>query len=176
MSAYYYVVFQTPFKVVSSSEDVVLGTFKNETDITHIANDFKVVEKENEKNVIYVFETGQMIATDYAKTAYGLEDIAGSVTFTEGSALSYPYADTKESFGGCLTTGTDNEGLYVSWANLGTDLQVDKFAQYNLTVKIGDLYTLTLSGKVTVLSTAHTKDKWPGGLADKNAPAVPPTE
>ena len=175
-SAYYYVVFQTPFKVVSSSEDVVLGTFRNETDITHIANDFKVVERENEKNVIYEFVNGQMIATEYAKSAYGLTDIEGSVTFTDGSALSYPYADTKESFGGCLTTGTDNEGLYVSWANLGTDLQVDKFAQYNLTVKIGDLYTLTLSGKVTVLSTAHTKDKWPGGLADKNAPAVPPTE
>ena len=175
-SAYYYVVFQTPFKVVSSSEDVVLGTFRNETDITHIANDFKVVERENEKNVIYEFVNGQMIATDYAKSAYGLTDIEGSVTFTDGSALSYPYADTKESFGGCLTTGSDNEGLYVSWANLGTDLLVDKFAQYNLTVKIGDLYTLTLSGKVTVLSTAHTKDKWPGGLADKNAPAVPPTE
>ena len=175
-SAYYYVVFQTPFKVVSSSEDVVLGTFRNETDITHIANDFKVVERENEKNVIYEFVNGQMIATDYAKSAYGLTDIEGSVTFTDGSALSYPYADTKESFGGCLTTCSDNEGLYVSWANLGTDLQVDKFAQYNLTVKIGDLYTLTLSGKVTVLSTAHTKDKWPGGLADKNAPAVPPTE
>ncbi len=175
-SAYYYVVFQTPFKVVSSSDDVVLGTFRNETDITHIANDFKVVERENEKNVIYEFVNGQMIATDYAKSAYGLTDIEGSVTFTDGSALSYPYADTKESFGGCLTTGTDNEGLYVSWANLGTDLLVDKFAQYNLTVKIGDLYTLTLSGKVTVLSTAHTKDKWPGGLADKNSPAVPPTE
>ena len=175
-SAYYYVVFQIPFKVVSSSEDVVLGTFRNETDITHIANDFKVVERENEKNVIYEFVNGQMIATDYAKSAYGLTDIEGSVTFTDGSALSYPYADTKESFGGCLTTGSDNEGLYVSWANLGTDLLVDKFAQYNLTVKIGDLYTLTLSGKVTVLSTAHTKDKWPGGLADKNAPAVPPTE
>ena len=94
-SAYYYVVFQTPFKVVSSSEDVVLGTFRNETDITHIANDFKVVERENEKNVIYEFVNGQMIATDYAKSAYGLTDIEGSVTFTDGSALSYPYADTK---------------------------------------------------------------------------------
>ncbi|MGN1215801.1 MAG: hypothetical protein ACI4TJ_06090, partial [Candidatus Cryptobacteroides sp.] len=112
-----------------------------------------------------------------AKTAYGLEDIDGSVTFTEGNALSYPYEDnTKESFGGCLTTGSDDAGLFVSWANLGTDLQVDKYAQYNLTVQIGTLYTLTLDGKVTVLSTANTKEKWPGGRADKLAPAVPPTE
>lgn len=167
---YYYVVFQTPFKVVTSNKDVELGTFKNEGDITYIPTDIKVVEKENEKNVIFTFDnaTGTMIASDYAKTQYGLNDIAGSVAFKKGSELTYTYPDnTKESFGGCLTYGNDAEGLYVAWNNLGTYLQVDKYADYNLVVKIGDLYTLDLKGKVTVLSTDNTNTKWPNGRADK---------
>ena len=164
---YYYVVFQTPFKAVTSNSDVVLGTFKSEADTTYIPADFKVVERENEKNVIYTFENGKMVASDYAKTQYGLEDVDGSVAFTTGGELTYPYADnTKASFGGCLTYGSDNEGLFVAWDNLGTDLLVDKYADYNLTVKIGDLYTLDLKGKVTVLSTANTAAKW-ASRADK---------
>lgn len=168
---YYYVVFQTPFKVVTSNKDVELGTFKNEGDITYIPTDIKVVEKENEKNVIFTFDkaNAKMIATDYAKSQYGLNDLDGSVTFKKGNELTYPYENnTKDSFGGCLTYGSDTEGLYVAWDNLGTDLLVDKYADYNLVVKIGDLYTLDLKGKVTVLSTANTKAKWPNGIADKN--------
>ena len=165
---YYYVVFQTPFKVVTSNKDVELGTFKNEKDITYIPTDIKVVEKENEKNVIFTFDNanGKMIATDYAKSQYGLNDLEGSVAFKKGSELTYTYPNnTKDSFGGCLTYGGDIKGLYVAWENLGTDLLVDKYADYNLVVKIGDLYNLDLKGKVTVLSTANTKTKWPG---DKN--------
>ena len=170
---YYYVVFQTPFKVVTSNKDVELGTFKNEKDVTYIPTDVKVVEKENEAKVIFTFDpaTGTMIASDYAKTQYGLNDLQGSVEFKAGNALTYPYKDnSKESFGGCLTYGENvtTKGLFVAWENLGTDLLVDKYADYNLVVKIGDLYTLDLKGKVTVLSTANTKAKWPGGIADKN--------
>ena len=164
---YYYVVFQTPFKAVTSNSDVVLGTFKSEADTTYIPADFKVVERENEKNVIYTFENGKMVASDYAKTQYGLEDVDGSVAFTTGAELTYTYKNnTRDSFGGCLTYGSDNEGLFVAWDNLGTDLLVDKYADYNLTVTIGDLYTLELKGKVTVLSTANTADKW-ASRADK---------
>lgn len=170
---YYYVVFQTPFKVITTNKDIELGTFKNEKDVTYIPTDVKVVEKENEANVIFTFDpaTGTMIASDYAKTQYGLNDLQGSVEFKAGNALTYPYKDnSKESFGGCLTYGENvtTKGLFVAWENLGTDLLVDKYADYNLVVKIGDLYTLDLKGKVTVLSTANTKAKWPGGIADKN--------
>ena len=170
---YYYVVFQTPFKVITTNKDIELGTFKNEKDTTYIPTDVKVVEKENEDNVIFTFNpaTGMMIASSYAKTQYGLNDLQGSVKFKAGNALTYPYKDnTKESFGGCLTYGKNEttNGLFVGWANLGTDLLVDKYADYNLVVKIGDLYTLDLKGKVTVLSTANTKAKWPNGIADKN--------
>lgn len=167
---YYYVVFQTPFKVVTSNKDVELGTFKNEGDITYIPTDIKVVEKENEKNVIFTFDkaNAKMIATGYAKSQYGLNDLDGSVTFKKGNELTYPYENnTKDSFGGCLTYGSDTEGLYVAWDNLGTDLLVDKYADYNLVVKIGDLYNLDLKGKVTVLSTKNTQTKWPNGRADK---------
>ena len=167
---YYYVVFQTPFKVVTSNKDVELGTFKNEGDITYIPTDIKVVEKENEKNLIFTFDkaNAKMIATDYAKSQYGLNDLDGSVTFKKGNELTYPYENnTKDSFGGCLTYGSDTEGLYVAWDNLGTDLLVDKYADYNLVVKIGDLYNLDLKGKVTVLSTKNTQTKWPNGRADK---------
>lgn len=170
---YYYVVFQTPFKVITTNKDIELGTFKNEKDVTYIPTDVKVVEKENEAKVIFTFDpaTGTMIASDYAKTQYGLNDLQGSVEFKAGNALTYPYKDnSKESFGGCLTYGENvtTKGLFVAWENLGTDLLVDKYADYNLVVKIGDLYTLDLKGKVTVLSTANTKAKWPGGIADKN--------
>lgn len=167
---YYYVVFQTPFKVVTSNKDVELGTFKNEGDITYIPTDIKVVEKENEKNVIFTFDkaNAKMIATDHAKSQYGLNDLDGSVTFKKGNELTYPYENnTKDSFGGCLTYGSDTEGLYVAWDNLGTYLLVDKYADYNLVVKIGDLYNLDLKGKVTVLSTKNTQTKWPNGRADK---------
>ena len=109
-----------------------------------------------------------MIATDYAKSQYGLNGLDGSVTFKKGNELTYPYENnTKDSFGGCLTYGSDTEGLYVAWDNLGTDLLVDKYADYNLVVKIGDLYNLDLKGKVTVLSTKNTQTKWPNGRADK---------
>lgn len=170
---YYYVVFQTPFKVITTNKDIELGTFKSDKDITYIPTDIKVVEKENEDNVIFTFDlaTGMMIASDHAKTQYGLNDLPGSVEFKAGNALTYPYKDnTKDSFGGCLTYGKNEttHGLYVAWDNLGTDLLVDKYADYNVVVKIGDLYTLDLKGKVTVLSTANTKAKWPGGIADKN--------
>ena len=170
---YYYVVFQTPFKVITTNKDIELGTFKNEKDVTYIPTDVKVVEKENEANVIFTFDpaTGTMIASDYAKTQYGLNNLQGSVEFKAGNALTYPYKDnSKESFGGCLTYGENvtTKGLFVAWENLGTDLLVDKYADYNLVVKIGDLYTLDLKGKVTVLSTANTKAKWPNGIADKN--------
>lgn len=170
---YYYVVFQTPFKVITTNKDIELGTFKNEKDTTYIPTDVKVVEKENEANLIFTFDpaTGTMIASDYAKTQYGLNNLQGSVEFKAGNALTYPYKDnSKESFGGCLTYGENEttKGLFVAWENLGTDLLVDKYADYNLVVKIGDLYTLDLKGKVTVLSTANTKAKWPNGIADKN--------
>lgn len=170
---YYYVVFQTPFKVITTNKDIELGTFKSDKDITYIPTDIKVVEKENEANVIFTFDlaTGMMIASDHAKTQYGLNDLPGSVEFKAGNALTYPYKDnTKDSFGGCLTYGKNEttHGLYVAWDNLGTDLLVDKYADYNVVVKIGDLYTLDLKGKVTVLSTANTKAKWPNGISDKN--------
>ena len=170
---YYYVVFQTPFKVITTNKDIELGTFKSDKDITYIPTDIKVVEKENEANVIFTFDlaTGMMIASDHAKTQYGLNDLPGSVEFKAGNALTYPYKDnTKDSFGGCLTYGKNEttHGLYVAWDNLGTDLLVDKYADYNVVVKIGDLYTLDLKGKVTVLSTANTKAKWPNGITDKN--------
>jgi hypothetical protein len=170
---YYYVVFQTPFKVITTNKDIELGTFKSDKDITYIPTDIKVVEKEKETNVIFTYDptTGDMKAYDYAKTQYGLNDLKGSVEFKAGNALTYPYKDnTKDSFGGCLTYGKNEttHGLYVVWDNLGTDLLVDKYADYNVVVKIGDLYTLDLKGKVTVLSTANTKAKWPNGIADKN--------
>lgn len=141
--------------------------------MTYIPTDIKVVEKEKEANVIFTYDptTGDMKASDYAKTQYGLNDLKGSVEFKAGNALTYPYKDnTKDSFGGCLTYGKNEttHGLYVAWDNLGTDLLVDKYADYNVVVKIGELYTLDLKGKVTVLSTANTKAKWPNGISDKN--------
>ena len=170
---YYYVVFQTPFKVITTNKDIELGTFKSDKDMTYIPTDIKVVEKEKEANVIFTYDptTGDMKASDYAKTQYGLNDLKGSVEFKAGNALTYPYKDnTKDSFGGCLTYGKNEttHGLYVAWDNLGTDLLVDKYADYNVVVKIGELYTLDLKGKVTVLSTANTKAKWPNGISDKN--------
>ena len=166
---YYYVVFQTPFEVLTNKDkDIVLGTFKMEKDTTYIPTDIKIVEKSNNKNVIFNFNVaeGKMIATPYAKSEYGLNDLDGSISFSS-KALTYPYADTEDSFGRNLTYGSDTDGFFVAWVNLGTDLLTDKLAQYNLVVTVGDLYKLNLNGKVTVLSTANTKAKWPNGRADK---------
>lgn len=166
---YYYVVFQTPFEVLTNKDkDIVLGTFKMEKDTTYIPTDIKIVEKSNNKNVIFNFNLaeGKMIATPYAKSEYGLDDLDGSISFNS-NPLTYPYADTEDSFGQNLTYGSDTDGFFVAWVNLGTDLLTDKYAQYNLVVTVGDLYKLNLNGKVTVLSTANTKKEWPNGRADK---------
>lgn len=166
---YYYVVFQTPFEVLMNDDkNIVLGTFKADPDTTYIPTDIKIVEKNNKNNVIFNFNVaeGKMIATPYAKSEYGLNDLDGSISFSD-NPLTYPYADTEDSFGDNLTYGRDTDGFYVAWENLGTDLLTDKEAQYNLVVTVGDLYELPLNGKVTVLSTAKTKAKWPNGRADK---------
>ena len=165
---YYYVVFQTPFKVIISNSDVVLGTFKTERDTTYISTDIKVVERENEKNVIYTCEYVEagykytFVATDYAKAQYGLNDVKGEISFSIAGGLFYEdkLPDTEDSFGGNLTYNYDDDGLYVAWYNQGNDLQVDKHAYYSIVAFIGDLYTLPFQGNVTVLSTANTKAKW----------------
>lgn len=195
MSAYYYVVFQSPFELKPEPLDtLVLGTFKSEADTAYVPTTFTIVERANKNNVIYVYDNGLMVATPYAQTVYGLADANCTISFKAGSAITYypemnkQYPekgydvhpnDTKESFGNCLTTGKNDDKLLVAWDNLGTYLQNDKYALYNVHISIEGLINFDKSGVIHVLSSDETNKRWPGGRADKLAPADPdvtPTE
>ena len=152
------------FKLVNDNPEVTLCTFKNVADTVHLSSDFKIVEISNPNNVIYSYGDGKMLASDYAKAEYGFVDQECVVSFKSGSELTYPYPNnTKASFGGCLTYGSNKDGLFLAWDNLGTDLLINKYADYNLAIIVGDSYLYESTGKVTVLSTANTKAQYPSG-------------
>ena len=120
------------------------------------------------EDTIYTYSNGKMIASEYAKSQYGLNDVDASIAFNSKEPITYSGGkDTQESFGGNLLYFNDvMKGLYLTWENLGTHLYQRKEASYNLDITIeGFEQAFPASGKITILTTDETY-----------APATSPTE
>ena len=167
-SAYYYVVFKSPFTVVlGEAADVILKTYRDKADTAFIDIKPVVIETVTE-DTIYTYSNGKMIASEYAKSQYGLNDVDASIAFNSKEPITYSGGkDTQESFGGNLLYFNDvMKGLYLTWENLGTHLYQRKQASYNLDITIeGFEQAFPASGKITILTTDETY-----------APATSPTE
>ena len=157
-TGYFYVRFKPLFELAIENDQIQLGTFRAVADTAYVPTSISVVEYGTD-NAVYNYRDGRMVATDYGKSFWGLKDQPATISFKKGAALSYPYgaSDAEVSFGNCLYYGFDDTGLYVIWNNMGTDLQCDKFARYNITVNVGDIFSLDGSGSIVVLSSQNTK-------------------
>ena len=155
--------------------DIELGTFKETDDyaLTHelIEGIFDAPKGTPGRNKVFEWddEQGAWVATEAAEV-YG---ITGQTTVTiEVDKLIYfnVPVDNEESFGGRLKTFEAGAALVpnpteavteggIDWWNMGTDLQVDKVAKYQVSVKFtpeGAEDPIVLcdgQAKVTVLAT-----------------------
>ena len=163
VNGYYYVVFQA-LQAKLEVNDVLLGTFKPINDYVLAHELVSVIADENGNAIFEWDEDAQAWTATEDAAQYGIED-ASELTVEIGSALIYSY-DTKESFGGNLAVlakgeqilPTDEEApeTAINWWNLGTDLQVDKKAEFTITVKWGENELVNGKGTVTVLATANS--------------------
>ena len=145
---YYFVVFQA-LNANLKIYNVKLGTFKDVNDYVYA---YELVEGiyDEHKAKIFEWKDGAWVATEAAE-AYG---ITGTelLSVEVKTRLAYPW-DTEDSFGGNLYTFPAGEDLTVllsptptaatkdsgiNWWNLGTDLQVDKKAQFTIQVLWGE--------------------------------------
>jgi len=156
-STLFYVEVSEQSTAFSGNLDLELGTYKARADLAYIPKYFQILDTADTTKVLYYYKDGAFIASDYAKSTYGYSNTTATVALHTGNELSYANtgADAKETFGGCLYWGSDSNGQYIAWNNLGTDLQVDKYAQYNVVVTT-PTQTYLASGRVKVLSTEHT--------------------
>ena len=175
MVGYYYVVFEA-LKPYIDLRDIELGTFKEANDyaLTHelIEGIYDAPKGTPGRNKVFEWDdqTGAWVATDAAEI-YG---ITGDTNVTiEVSRLIYFNLpdDNKESFGDRLkifeagsddvvpTPTTDLTEGGINWWNMGTDLQVDKVAKYEVSVKFtpeqgkDPVELCNGQAKVTVLAT-----------------------
>lgn len=155
-TGYYYVVFEAAiFKVVIS--DVTLKTLKNDPD-QKLAHEFiAIVDQANPTDTLYKWSTGNTWApTAIATSKYGITSSMTATVTIDKLVFDTTGADVEKSFGGCLTIVKNEDGL--KWFNMGTDLQDDKKAKFNVKMVIaGAPDAITAQGKVTVLSTEHSK-------------------
>ena len=159
---YYFVVFKA-LDAKLALKDVKLGTFKEINDYVLVT---ELVEGIYDGNTLLFTldpETGEINAEE-AAAEYGMT--ADQLTITLEPNLIYNF-DTKASFGDNLyvvaagqpydpSTETTAEVDGINWWNLGTDLQVDKKAEYKVTVKYGDDVLVEGTGLITVLATANS--------------------
>ena len=160
---YYFVVFKA-LDAKLALKDVKLGTFKEINDYVLVT---ELVEGIYDGNTLLFSydETGKLVATE-AAAEYGMS--LEQLTITLNSAIIFDIPkDPEESFGTNLyvvaagatydpstTTKADVDG--INWWNLGTDLQVDKNAHYEVTVKYGEDELVKAKGLITVLATAKS--------------------
>lgn len=158
-AGYYYVIFKAPFELRVNREARLL-TINGSPSKVYISDMVSIVESYygEESNVVCTFMDGAMRATEYGKSIYGLSDKPASLSFKPGMELEYPYPNnSKPTFGGCLIYGSDASGLYLLWDNLGTDLLVNKFADFNIVAQVEGWGGFETSGVAVVMSTANSK-------------------
>ena len=144
--------------------NVKLGTFKEFNDYVYA---HELVESicDEYKNVIFEWKDGAWVATEAAET-YGItSENIGELSVEVKSVLTYPW-DTEESFGDNLRPFAAGAELTpapasaketgINWWNLGTDLQVDKKAQFTVLVNWGEDLLVEGNGTVLVLATANS--------------------
>lgn len=158
---YYFVVFKA-LDAKLALKDVKLGTFKEINDYVLVT---ELVEGIYDGNTLLftIGADGKAVAEE-AAAEYGMTP--DQLTITLEPNLIYNF-DTKASFGDNLyvvakgqpydpSTETTAEVDGINWWNLGTDLQVDKKAEYKVTVKYGDDVLVEGTGLITVLATANS--------------------
>jgi hypothetical protein len=160
---YYYVVFKA-LDAKLNLYNVKLGTFKEFNDYVYAHELVKSITDEYQ-NVIFEWKDGAWAATEAAET-YGIsaENIS-ELSVEVKSKLTYPW-DTEESFGDNLRAFDAGAELVpapastketgINWWNLGTDLQVDKKAQFTVLVYWGEDILVQGNGTVLVLATANS--------------------
>ena len=146
---FYYVVFQA-LSAKLKVYNVKLGTFKEINDYVLAPELVKGIFDEYD-NLLFEYVDGAWTITDAAE-AYGFEN-ADDLTVSIDTKLKFPYEGNEEkTFGGNLyvinvagdgetpvlaPTDTAPSVDAINWWNLGTDLQVDKKAQFGMTVMWG---------------------------------------
>ena len=158
---YYFVVFKA-LDAKLKLYNVKLGTFKDFNDYAY-AHELVEGIYDEYSNQIFEWKDGAWVATEAAEV-YGITDTA-DLTVEVKSTLTYPW-DTEESFGGNLFTFTEGQALTpgpastkesgINWWNLGTDLQVDKKAQFTVVVNWGEDVLVEGNATVLVLATANS--------------------
>lgn len=151
----YIVRFVNPF--VLKVSDVILHTHKQDW-CAKQAN-IQICDVDDESIVIYDFVTrtfNNKYVTIYPGLAAALEEEANRPKW----ALVKPI---DPSFGTILENGYETENLRIDttsawfyWRNLGTNLQVDKYTNYEVTLNVPGIAELAAQGKVTVLSVEHS--------------------
>ena len=151
----YIVRFINPFKLKVT--DVILHTHKQDW-CAKPAN-IMILDVDDESIVIYDFATNKVNAqyqTIYPGIFEALQDPANRPTWKLVTPVD-------PSFGEILENGYETENLRVDttsgwfyWQNLGTNLQTDKYTQYEVTLTLPGLAALADTGKVTVLSVEHS--------------------
>lgn len=145
---YYYVVFKA-LDAKIKLYNVKLGTFKDVNDYVYAHELVEGIYDEYDNKIFeWDDEAGAWAATEAAET-YGITDEnIDLLTVEVKSVLDYPW-DTEDSFGSNLypfaagdaldspTPGTTTDSG-INWWNLGTDLQVDKKAQFTIVVLWGE--------------------------------------
>ena len=151
----YIVRFINPFKLKVT--DVVLHTHKQDW-CAKQAN-IQILDVDDENIVIYDFAEGTLNAaytTIYPGILEALQQPENMPTWKLVTPID-------PSFGTILENGYETENLRIDttsawfyWRNLGTNLQVDKDTQYEVTLTIPGIAELADKGGVKVLSVEHS--------------------
>jgi len=164
VNGYYFVVFKA-LDARLNLYNVKLGTFKEYNDFV-LAHELVKNITDAYGNSIFEWDdlTSAWTATTEANTLYGITSTA-DLSIEVDSNLIFSY-DTEESFGENLYRFKAGDNLDpvgytatetgINWWNLGTDLQVDKKAQFKVTVKYGTDTLVEGTADVLVLSTANS--------------------
>ena len=187
---YYYIVFEaTAIEVVCN--DILLGTYRIINDYATASELIKSIKDKNSGTDLFEKDAdGVWVPTEAAKTVHGVPADAkvvitiNKLTYNTTVNPQSGEVDTKESFGGRLGALDANQDIpgpaepdyrikkleepCINWWNMGTDLQNDKFAGFEISFKYTsqtsniEVVPVKATGKLTVLSTDNSaKDpKW----------------
>lgn len=136
----YVVRFVSPFVV--EAMPVTLKTYAATPDNADLIEYVSVKDRDGK----VVYEDGEV--TKYGADTYKL--VTGDFTMVYD-------VKTDASWGDRLYF-TEEGGTVLEWNNLGTDLQKDKETTYSVEATVSTLCVLDKEAKVTVLSTAHSKN------------------
>jgi hypothetical protein len=136
----YIVRFIKPFRIVAS--DIVLETHKK--DICEAQATYQIVERDG--TVLYDSATDEF-------SLNAVDHYPGIFDGEVGAPKWTLIAD--DSFGTNHLYNNEATGVFC-WANEGTDLQVDKYAKYEITREFPIIGVLSGIGNITVLKTADS--------------------